>query len=137
MGVDRLTHEVAAATEGAPARSEKRQAWLATGGVLGALASSSCCIVPVVLFSLGASGAWLGQLSALSPYQPIFVAITLVFLAAGFRLAYRRPKGACDGSTACARPLSSRAVKAVLWAATLLVAAAIAFPYVAPALLGV
>ena len=116
---------------------EKRQAWLAAGGVLGAVASSSCCILPVVLFSLGASGAWLGNLSALSPYQPIFIAITLAFLGSGFWLASRQPGAACDGSAACARPMSRRAVKLALWAATLLVAAAIGFPYVAPALLGV
>lgn len=116
---------------------QRRQAWLATGGVLGALAASSCCILPVVLFSLGASGAWLGNLSALSPYQPIFVAITLGFLGSGFWFAYRRPKAPCDGSAACVPPASGRIVKVTLWSATLLVAAAIAFPYVAPALLGV
>jgi mercuric ion transport protein len=120
-----------------PVRSEKRQRWLAAGGVLGALASSSCCILPVALFSLGASGAWLGNLSALSPYQPIFVALTLAFLASGFWLAYRRPQAACAGSEACAQPTSGGTVKAALWAATLLVAAAIAFPYLAPALFGV
>ena len=118
-------------------RPEKRQAWLATGGVLGAIASSACCILPVVLLSLGAGGAWLGNLSALSPYQPIFIAITLGFLGGGFWLAYRPPKVACDGSAACARPMSSSAVKLALWAAALLVAAAIGFPYVAPALFGV
>jgi mercuric ion transport protein len=118
-------------------QAQKRQAWFAAGGILGALASSSCCILPLVLFSLGASGAWLGSLSALSPYQPIFVAITLGFLGGGFWLAYRRPRPACDGSAACARPISSRMVKLALWGATLLVVAAITFPYVAPTLLGV
>jgi mercuric ion transport protein len=116
---------------------ERRQRWLAAGGVLGALASSSCCILPVALFSLGASGAWLGNLSALSPYQPLFVAVTLGFLASGFWLAYRRPNAACDGSAACARPPSGGIVNVALWSATLLVAAALAFPYLAPALLGV
>ena len=120
-----------------PAQPDRRQRWLAAGGVLGALASSSCCILPVALFSLGASGAWLGNLSALSPYQRIFVAITLGFLVTGFWLAYRRPNAACDESVVCARPRSRAIVKAALWSATLLVAAALAFPYVAPALLGV
>jgi len=129
--------EQRAATDQTPVQPERRQRWLAAGGVLGALASSSCCILPVVLFGLGAGGAWLGNLSALSPYQPIFVAVTLGFLASGFWLAYRRPKAACDGSVACARPASGGIVKAALWSATLLVAAALAFPYVAPALLGV
>lgn len=120
-----------------PVQTGRRQGWLAAGGILGALASTSCCILPVVLFSLGASGAWLGNLSALSPYQPIFVAITLGFLGSGFWLAYRRPKAACNGSETCARPASGGIVKAALWSATLLVTAAIAFPFVAPALLGV
>jgi mercuric ion transport protein len=119
-----------------PAPLEKRQAWLAAGGVLGALAASSCCILPVALFTLGVSGAWLGTLTALEPYQPLFIAITLAFLAGGFWLAYRRPKLGCEGE-ACARPLPGRLVKSALWAAALLVGTAIAFPYLAPALLGV
>jgi mercuric ion transport protein len=125
------------AVDQTPAQPDRRQGWLAAGGVLGALASSACCILPVVLFSLGAGGAWLGNLSALSPYQPIFIATTLGFLGGGFWFAYRRPKMACDGSAGCARPMSSSAVKVALWLATLLFAAAIGFPYVAPALLGV
>ena len=125
------------AVDQTPVRPERRQRWLAAGGVLGALASSSSCILPVALSSLGASGAWLGNLTALSTYQPIFVALTLAFLASGFWLAYRRPKEACDGSAACARHPSGRIMKAALWSATLLVAAALAFPYAAPALLGV
>ena len=119
-----------------PAPLEKRQAWLAAGGVLGALAASSCCILPVALFTLGVSGAWLGTLTALEPYQPLFVAITLACLASGFWLAYRRPRIDCAGE-ACAQPLPGRLVKSALWAAALLVGTAIAFPYLAPALLGV
>ena len=117
-------------------QAEKRQAWLAAGGMLGAFASMSCCIVPLVLFSLGLGGAWIGNLTALAPYQPIFVAITLGFLGAGFWLAYLRPKPACTDREACTRPLPGRIVKTSLWLATALVAVALAFPYLAPALLG-
>jgi mercuric ion transport protein len=108
----------------------------ATGGVLGALAASSCCIVPLVLFTLGVGGAWIGNLTALAPYQPLFIALTLGFLGAGFFLVYRQPKSMCADASACARPASRRAVKAALWSATLLVAAAMAFPLIAPLLLG-
>ncbi|MGH6793486.1 MAG: mercuric transporter MerT family protein, partial [Methyloceanibacter sp.] len=101
------------------------------------LAASSCCIVPLALFSLGIGGAWIGNLTALAPYQPIFITITLGFLAAGFYLVYLRPKRDCAAGKACARPLTRRVVKTSLWTATALVAAALAFPYVAPALLGV
>ena len=68
---------------------------LAAGGVLAALAASSCCILPLVLFGLGASGAWIGTLAALSPYQPIILAITVGFLGTGFYLVYRKPAADC------------------------------------------
>ena len=107
----------------------------AAGGILGALAASSCCILPLVLFTLGISGACIANLTALEPYQPIFFAATAGFLGVGYYLAYRRPRVACaDGS--CVRTLPSRLVKAVLWTATALALAALAFRYLAAALLG-
>ena len=114
-----------------------RQSWVAASGIIGAVAASSCCILPLVLFSLGISGVWIGNLTALAPYQPIFVAITLGFLGYGYWLVYWKPKVACAEGAACPRPLPNRIVKISLWIATLLVVAAISFPYVAPTLLGV
>ena len=55
----------------------RTQKFVAAGGILGAIAASSCCIAPLVLFSLGISGAWIGNLTALAPYQPYFIAATL------------------------------------------------------------
>jgi mercuric ion transport protein len=108
---------------------------VAAGGLLGALAASSCCILPLALFTLGISGAWIGNLTAMAPYQPIFFAATAGFLGAGYYLVYRRPRVACaDGG--CTRPLPHRTVRAVLWAAAVLVLAAVAFDYLAPVLLG-
>ena len=52
----------------------RTQKFLAAGGVIGALATSSCCIVPLVLFGLGVSGAWIANLTRLAPYQPYFIA---------------------------------------------------------------
>jgi mercuric ion transport protein len=112
-----------------------RQRLAVAGGVLGALAASSCCILPLALFSLGAGGAWIGNLTALAPWQPVFVLITLGFLGYGYLLVQRTPKD-CVEVGACARPLPNRLAKVGLWAATVLVAAALAFPYVAPALFG-
>jgi mercuric ion transport protein len=34
---------------------------LAVGGLLGGVAAPSCCILPLVLFGLGVSGAWIGN----------------------------------------------------------------------------
>jgi mercuric ion transport protein len=106
----------------------------AIGGILGAIAASSCCIAPLVLFSLGIGGAWIGNLTALAPYQPYFIAATLACLGYGYWLVYRRKEIAC-AEAACARPLPNRIVKAGLALATILVAGAIAFDLFAPLLL--
>jgi len=113
----------------------RTQSFLAAGGVLGAVAASSCCIVPLALFSLGVSGSWIGTLTALSPYQPIFAAITFAFLGYGYYLVYWKPKKACAEDAGCAKPLPNTIVKLSLWGATILVFAALTFPYVAPLLL--
>ncbi len=110
----------------------RRASWIATGGILGAIAASSCCVLPLTLFSLGISGAWIGQLTALAPYQPIFIAITLGLLGYGYWLVYRKPKVACADGTACANPLPNRFVKSALWTATALILLAFAWPYIVP-----
>lgn len=122
--------------ESAPTDESAKTGLIAAGGVLGAIAASTCCIVPLVLFSLGVSGAWIGQLTALSPYQPIFLAITAGFLAYGYWLVYRKQKAACAEGEACARPLPNKIVKLSLWFATALVLLAFAWPYLVPFILG-
>ncbi len=112
----------------------KRARLIATGGILGALAASTCCIVPLALFSLGISGAWIGQLTALEPYKPIFITITLAFLGYGYWLVYRKPKTCAEGD-ACARPLPNRLVKGALWFATFMIVLAILWPYLVPYIL--
>jgi mercuric ion transport protein len=106
----------------------------AIGGIFGAIAASSCCIAPLVLFSLGISGAWIGSLTALAPYQPYFIAATFACLGYGYWLVYRRKNIACS-EDACARPLPNHIVKVGLVLATILVAGAIAFDLFAPLLL--
>src|SRR5215472_4108367 len=56
--------------DAAPMTLPRTQKLLAAGGVIGALATSSCCVVPLVLFGLGVSGAWIANLTQLAPYQP-------------------------------------------------------------------
>jgi mercuric ion transport protein len=107
------------------------------GSVVGALASSSCCLIPLLLFSLGLSGVWLGALTSLAPYQPWMLAATAACIGVGFYFAYRRPRGACAAAGACARPGRRRLVLAALWSAALLALVAAAFPYLAPVLLDV
>jgi mercuric ion transport protein len=108
---------------------------MAVGGLLSALAASSCCILPLVLFGLGVSGAWIGNFTQLAPYQPYFVAATLAFLACGYWLVYRSSRLVCADDAACARPLPDRLVKASLIVATVLVAAALGVDLLASLLL--
>ena len=114
-----------------------RRTLLTGGGVLGALAMTSCCIMPLVLFSMGATGAWIGNLAALYPYKLYFFVPAVGFLAGGFYTAYRKPAAReCGSDAVCALPPTfNRINRIVLWAASVLVLAALAFPYVAPAFL--
>jgi mercuric ion transport protein len=114
------------------ADNRRRQGLMAAGGLLGALAASSCCILPLVLFGLGVSGAWIGNFTRLAPYQPWFIAATLAFLGYGYWLVYRTSTRACTDGEACARPLSNRIVKTSLILATILVVAALGLDFIAP-----
>lgn len=105
---------------------------MSLGGILAALGAASCCVVPFALFTLGISGAWISNLTALEPYQPIFAAVTLGFLFSGFYLVYRKPKVACAEGSYCAKPSSGRIAKIGLWTATVLVIVALGFPKLAP-----
>jgi mercuric ion transport protein len=114
------------------AETANGQRLMAAGGLLGALAASSCCILPLVLFSLGVSGAWIGNFTRLAPYQPYFIAATLGFIGYGYWLVYQSSKLACADGAACARPLSNWLVKTGLILATILVMAALGFDFLAP-----
>ncbi len=109
-----------------------RQVLTVAGGMAGALAASSCCILPLALFGLGISGAWIGNFTRLAPYQPWFIAATLAFLGYGYWLVYRSSARACADGEACARPLPNRIVKTSLILATILVVAALGLDLVAP-----
>ena len=132
--------DVTSSVPGQPEEHSDRsmgKGFVAAGGLFGALAASSCCIAPLVLFSLGMGGAWIGNLTALAPYQPIFVAITLGFLGTGFWMVYRRPKTTLPEGSYCPRSVSGPWIKVALWSSTFLILAAMAFPYAAPLILDV
>jgi mercuric ion transport protein len=108
---------------------------LAIGALLAALAAASCCIVPVVLFGLGISGAWIANLTQLAPYKPLFVAAALASVGGGYWLMRRTSQRACTDDAACARPLPTKIVTFIFIAAMVIVLAAFGFDYLAPYLL--
>lgn len=130
----RSARESMQSTEATRKESRKR-GLLATGGLLGAVLASSCCIGPLLLLSVGVSGAWIGNLTAIAPYQPLFLTITFAFLAAGFWSVYRKPKVACEDGSYCATPTSGRVLKLALWLATALALVAVGVNVLAPRLL--
>jgi mercuric ion transport protein len=97
-------------------------------GILSAIGASICCIGPLVLLTLGISGAWIGSLTALEPYRPIFIGLTLLFLGFAFyRLYLVRP--ACSPESACANPRTLKHRRVVFWVVTVLVLGLIAIPW--------
>lgn len=85
------------------------------GSLVAGLLASACCIGPLVLGALGLGALGLG--AAFEPYRPWFLVVTVVFLAIGFYLAYRRqPEAACGSREACAtKPAGRRNQRVVLW----------------------
>jgi mercuric ion transport protein len=103
-----------------------RTGLFAVGGLAGALLASSCCVLPFLFVSLGVSGAWIGQLTALSPYQPFFLGAAVALLGAGFWQAYRHKPEVCLPGTVCAKPQSGPVIKSILWIGAAFVFAALA-----------
>ncbi len=112
--------------------SDRKKSWFAAGGVIGAILASTCCIAPLVLVTLGISGVWIGNLTALEPYKPYFAAVALVFIGLGIRQVYFKAKPVCVEGSYCARPESSLITKTALWLATVLVVLALTINWWAP-----
>ncbi len=90
------------------------------GGLTAAFGSAVCCSGPVVLASLGLSGA---ALSAWRPYRPIFVIAAVGLLWLAFRLQADEAGTACetdpdagspDGVCGRADPVRRQRTRAVL-----------------------
>lgn len=103
--------------------------WGLVGAIGAALAGSVCCLGPLVLVSLGASGAWISTLGALESYRPAFLGVSLVLLGSAFYRVYRPAAAACEPAAACSQPGTRRATKISLWIVTALVAGLFVSPY--------
>lgn len=103
---------------------------LFAGGVA-ALLASACCLAPLVLISLGVSGAWIGNLTTLETYRPIFLGAALVALVFAWRRIYR-PMEQCEPGELCALPRIRTAYKVMFWVVSMLVLIALVFPYALP-----
>ena len=103
---------------------------LFAGGVAAILASA-CCLGPLVLISLGFSGAWIASLTLLEPYRPVFIGIALLALLFAWRQLWR-PAVACAPGAICGVSQVKRVYKLLFGGVSALVLVALAFPYLAP-----
>ncbi len=106
------------------------------GALVAALLATSCCILPLVLFFLGVTGAWIGNLTALAPYKPVFLGFATLMLGIGFYQVYfRKPTCPQEGAT-CSTPVSRRLTRIVLWVSAALTVLAAVWDWLVPILLG-
>lgn len=110
--------------------SRDGRAALATGGIA-ALLASACCLGPLILVGFGISGAWIGNLTALEPYRPLFLGAALIAMISAFRRIFR-PASGCAPGEVCAVPKVRRAYRIVFWVVAAFMLIALAFPYVLP-----
>jgi mercuric ion transport protein len=103
---------------------------LAAGG-LAAVLASTCCLGPLVLVTLGFSGAWIGNLTTLEPLRPFFIGAAFVAMYFAWRRIYR-PVAACKPGEVCAMPEVRITYKLIFWIVVALVVVALGFPYVVP-----
>ena len=102
-------------------------------GGLAAILASTCCLGPLILVALGFSGAWIGNLTALEPYRPIFIGAALVAMFFAWRRIFR-PAQTCTPGEICAIPQVRTAYQLIFWIVAVLVLVALGFPYVMPLL---
>jgi mercuric ion transport protein len=114
-----------------PISNTRRGNGLLIAGILSAIGASVCCVGPLVLLALGVSGAWIGSLTALEPYRPIFIGLTLLFLGFAFYRLYLA-RTVCSPESACANPRTLKRQRLAFWIVTGLVLGLIAIPWVAP-----
>ncbi len=101
------------------------------GGVAAAITASLCCVGPLVLLTLGVSGAWIAQLTALEPVRPIFVGLTVMFIGLAFHRLYLTPS-VCAPGQSCANPNTRTRQRIAFWTTTTLIVVLLAVPLIAP-----
>ena len=100
-------------------------------GGLAAILASTCCLGPLILITLGFSGAWIANLTVLEPYRPFFIGAALLALFFAWRRIYR-PAKACQPGEVCALPQVKSSYRLLFWGVFMLVVVAMAYPYLVP-----
>ncbi len=115
-------------------RTPTAQSSSIAAGIVAALGASSCCVVPLVLVSVGVGGAWVAQLRALERFFPVFVLFAIGAFAFAFFRLYLKPEVCAPGSD-CVSPDVRRRRRIAFWVTLTAAHALVLSPYVAPYLL--
>ncbi len=104
-----------------PDRAEKptvpSSGWIAALGTaagLGALVSSSCCVLPLALAGLGASTAVFSGLEVLANWRPFLIGGAGLVLLAAWAMFFRGRSAVCRTDSACATAIPSRNIAVLL-----------------------
>ena len=101
------------------------------GGLITALLSTICCIVPLLLLLLGIDGSWVANLTALEPYKPVFIGISVALLAFAYWQIFFQ-KQECEEGKICAVPENKAKYKVIFWIAALIILSSSSIAYWAP-----
>ncbi len=112
----------------APETSQGQSKGTLIASIVAGIAASTCCLGPLVLLTLGISGSWIGNLSALEPVRPYFIGMTLIFLGLAFRKLYLVPQ-ACAVDKPCAQPDNLRKQRITFWFVSVFVLVIMGFPW--------
>lgn len=98
------------------------------GALVTVVAGSLCCVLPLVLVSVGITGSWLGALQIFEPYRLALNAASVASLIVGWSV-YGWSRNACTTAGPCTSSARSRRMGIGLTVASIVVGLLIAAPY--------
>ena len=112
-------------------KSINTSSWQSIVALVAAIGVSVCCVVPLVLLSLGIGGAWMSTLTAMEPLRPFFVLLSLFFIGLGYRNLYILPNR-CAEDVSCPIPNITHRQRLIFWLGSAFILILLAFPLLAP-----
>lgn len=110
-----------------PQKNSNRRFWaICTTAVTAAVASTLCCIAPLLYLAFGISSAWLVGLNELSYLQLPMLVISLLTFGYGFWLLN------FSGKIICTKYLSHRHLQILYWLLAPIILFFLSYPYVLP-----
>ena len=111
-------------------KNANRTFWaMCTTAVSAAVASTLCCIAPLIYLAFGVSSSWLVSLNELAFLQIPMLLISLLAFAYGFWLLN------FSGKIICTKYLSRRSLQILYWLMAIWVVFFLSYPYVLPMIL--